>query len=271
MGIVQGLSEFLPVSSSGHIVLASAAYKVFTGAELNLHSSQEVFFDIMLHLGTLVAVLIFFKKEICDILKALWIAAKTRDFSSAEAKLGLFIILGTFFTCLVAYPIKDVAEKLVSTPQAVGWFLIGTGIILFFGERIAKKLVNKKPLGISQAILMGIAQGIAAFPGLSRSGLTIATGLLCGLDRLSAARFSFLLSIPIILGTSMLYPVLEINPQELAGFNWGAIAVGTLVSAFVGYFCIKYFLKFVAKFSLDVFAYYCFALGVSAVISFNFV
>lgn len=271
MGIVQGLSEFLPVSSSAHLVFTSSLYKFFTGAEISVHSSEEIFLDIMLHLGTLVAVLIFFRKEIMEILRALFCAAKKRSLEDGNAKLGLYIILGTIFTILVALPLKEISEKLVTSPAIVGGLLVVTGIVLYLSEVVSAKVPTKKSeITLNTAILMGIAQGLAAFPGFSRSGWTIATGLFNGVDRTTCARYSFLLSIPIILGTSMLYPLLEVNPQEALGFNWASIGVGTLVSAIVGYFCIKYFLKFVAKFSLSIFAYYCVAMGLVMGIFFGF-
>lgn len=269
MGAAQGLSEFLPISSSAHIVFTSSLYKFFTGAEINLHSSQEVFLDIMLHLGTLAAVLIFFRKEISAIIKSLWKAVVTRDFSDYEAKLGVYIILGTFFTVLLAYPLKDIAEKLVYTPQIVGVLLIITGVMLFISEFISKRIqVKTDKVTWKSAVLIGLAQGLAALPGLSRSGWTIATGLFAGLDRLSCARFSFLLSIPIILGASAIYPLTEIHPSEFATYNWSAILIGTVVSGIVGYLCIKYFLKFLEKFTLSVFAYYCLIIGFLATVFF---
>ena len=132
MGIVQGLSEFLPISSSAHLVFTSNFYKVFKGIEIVQHSNEEIFFDIMLHFGTLIAVLIFFRKEIAEILKALWQGVKSKDFSDKNAKLGLYIILGTVITVAVALPMEKVAEKLVYSPAIVGILLLITGFVLFY-------------------------------------------------------------------------------------------------------------------------------------------
>ena len=201
MGIVQGLSEFLPISSSAHLVFTSNFYKVFKGIEIVQHSNEEVFFDIMVHLGTLVAVLIFFRKDIANILKAMWHAFKTKDWSNKEAKLGLFIMAGTVITVALALPINEVAEKLVYSPAIVGVLLFITGFTLLYSEYKSKKIEAKKDeVDLKTSLLIGLAQGLAALPGFSRSGWTIATGLFCGLDRITAARYSFLLSIPIILG-----------------------------------------------------------------------
>lgn len=263
MGIVQGLSEFLPISSSAHLVFTSNFYKVFKNIEIS-HSGQEIFLDIMLHLGTLVAVLVFFRKEIWTIIKALNEGLKTKDYSSEDFKTGVFIIIGTVISVMVAYLLSGLAEKLVFRPDLVGLLLILTGFILLFSEFLAKKRVDKKAIALKSSILIAIAQGLAALPGFSRSGLTIATGLLTGSDRTTAARYSFLLSIPIIMGASMFYPLMEIDLKEIITYNWIVIIVGTIVSGVVGYLCIKYFMKFLSKFSLSVFGYYCLIMGTFA-------
>lgn len=268
MGIIQGLSEFLPISSSAHLVFTSNFYKVFKNIEIT-HSNQEIFLDIMLHLGTLIAVLIYFRKELWAIVKALFIGIKTKNYSSEDFKTGVYIILGTIITVLIAYPFCNIAEKLVFRPDLVGLILVLTGGILLFSEYLSKKRINKTPITLKSSILIAIAQGLAALPGFSRSGLTIATGLMAGNDRTTAAKYSFLLSIPIIMGASMFYPFLEIDMKEVLTFNWTAILVGTIVSAIVGYLCIKYFMKFLSRFSLAVFGYYCILMGVFAFVFFG--
>ncbi len=268
MGAVQGLSEFLPISSSAHLVFTSNFYKVFKGLEIAQESNQEIFLDIMLHLGTLIAVLIFFRKDIMDILKALYFGLKDKKYDDMDFKTGLYIIIGTIVTVIIAYPLNEVAGNLVFKPAIVGLLLIFTGGLLLFSEYLAKRNVEKKSVKLRSSILMAIAQGFAALPGFSRSGLTIATGLLSGMDRTSAARYSFLLSIPIILGASMLYPLVKLDLHEVMTYNWFAISVGTVVSAVVGYLCIKYFMKFLSKFSLAVFGYYCLLMGIFTFIFF---
>ena len=268
MGIVQGLSEFLPISSSAHLVFTSNFYKVFKGLEILEESNQEIFLDIMLHIGTLVAVLIFFRKDILQIIKALYFGLNDKNYYSLDFKMGIYILLGTLLTILVAYPLNEVAGSLVFKPAIVGLLLIFTGIILLISEFQAKKIVEKKDVNFKNSILMGIAQGLAALPGFSRSGLTIATGLFSGMDRITAARYSFLLSIPIIVIASIFYPLIKLDINEVVTYNWTAIIVGTLVSGVVGYLCIKYFLKFLGKFSLAVFGYYCLLMGIFTFIFF---
>ena len=269
MGIVQGLSEFLPISSSAHLVFTSNFYKVFKGIEIVQESNQEVFLDIMLHLGTLIAVLIFFRKEIAEIIKAIYFGLKNKDYKSTNFKIGMYIILGTVITVLIAFPLNEVAEFLVFKPQIVGCLLIFTGCLLLFSEWYGKRIKNKKEITLKSSVLIAIAQGLAALPGFSRSGLTIATGLLSGHDRTASARYSFLLCIPIILGASMVYPLIKLNVAEVLTYNWIAILTGTIVSGIVGYLCIKYFLKFVSKFSLGVFGYYCLFMGLITAIFFS--
>ena len=269
MGIVQGLSEFLPISSSAHLVFTSNFYKVFKGIEIVQESNQEVFLDIMLHLGTLIAVLIFFRKEIMEIIKALYVGLKTKDYSSKDFKTGLYIMLGTVITVVIAFPLNEVAEFLVFKPAIVGFLLIMTGGLLLFSEWYGKKIKDKKEIGLKDSVLIAIAQGLAALPGFSRSGLTISIGLLNGQDRTVAARYSFLLSIPIILGASMVYPLIKLDFAEVITYNWTAIIIGTIVSAIVGYLCIKYFLKFVGKFSLGIFGYYCLIMGIVTAVFFS--
>ena len=269
MGIVQGLSEFLPISSSAHLVFTSNFYKIFKGIEIVQESNQEVFLDIMLHLGTLIAVLIFFRKEIIQILKALYVGLKTKDYSARNFKIGVYILLGTVITVLIAFPLNEVAEFLVFKPAIVGVLLVFTGMLLLFSEYWAKRHTDKKDISLKSSILIAIAQGLAALPGFSRSGLTIATGLLSGSDRMTSARYSFLLSIPIILGASMVYPLVKLDFAEVVTYNWTAILVGTVVSGIVGYLCIKYFLKFVSKFSLAFFGYYCLIMGLVTAVFFS--
>lgn len=271
MAIVQGLSEFLPISSSGHLVFTSNICKLITGTEI-VYDVQEVFLDIVLHFGTLIAVLIFYRKDLARICCALYKAVKEKDYSSTDAKLGLYIILGTFVTLVIAYPLYGIAEMLVFTPFAVGVLLTFTGFLLIFSEYVSNNILEKSDkIDLKTSIMIAISQGMAALPGFSRSGLTIATGLILGLDRNTAARYSFLLSIPIIVAASLLYPFIKLDIAQIAQFDFVKLAVGAIVSGIVGYFCIKYFIKFVSKFSLKFFGVYCLVVGVAMTILFYFV
>ncbi len=272
MGIIQGLSEFLPISSSAHLVISSNLYKVFVGEYINEQSSQEIFLDIMLHLGTLIAVLIYFRKDIFEIIKAFINAVKTKNFSQENARMSVYILIGTIITVLIAFPLNEKAANLVFNPIIVGVLLVITGIILLTSEAYSKRKVEKSnKIDYRTSILIAIAQGLDALPGFSRSGLTISAGLFRGKDRLTSARYSFLLSIPIILGASMLYPLIKIDMHEFISYNWKAIILGTIASMIVGYLCIKYFLKFVSKYSLAFFGYYCIIIGILTSLFFLFI
>lgn len=271
MGLIQGLTEFLPVSSSGHLVLTSSLYKYFTHKDFVSGGSEEVVFDIILHLGTLLAVFLFFKDDIIKITRAFIKACLDRDFTNSDAKIAAFILIGTAFTVIVAFPLKIVSENLINLPYIVGIFIFLTGCILYLGEWVSeKKKAKTDKIDLKTAIIIGLAQGIASIPGISRSGSTISTGIFLGLDRVSCARYSFLLSLPIIIGASIFYPVLEVDLHEFLNYNWVAFAVGFLVSFVSGYFCIKYFLKFLGKHSMKIFAYYCWVAGIFMFVFFKF-
>ncbi len=269
LGIIQGLSEFLPISSSAHIVFTANIYAVLTGSSLDV-TSQHIFLSIMLHVGTLIAVMIYFWKELWTITKSFLKALYKRDFSDENAMFGVYILVGTIFTVAIAYPLNDISENLLGNPIIVAMLLILTGFVLFFSEFKSKHLEkNTQNLDLKKAIIIGLAQGLAGFPGLSRSGWTIAAGLFLGMNRVKSTRFSFLLIVPIIIGASIFYPILEIKPSEFASYNWIGIILGTITSTVVGYFCIKYFLKFVARFTMNFFAYYCIIAGLLVITFFT--
>lgn len=271
MGIVQGLSEFLPISSSAHLVFTSHIIQMISGNHIPDESSYDTVLSMMLHIGTLIAVFVFFWKEVVEIWNALVKGIKTKDYSDYNTKLGLYIILGTIITVFVALIFQNRAEELMETPAVVGFLLIITGSFLLGSEKYSEKIENKSDkVSLKTAIIMSVAQGLAALPGFSRSGLTIASGLFNKTERIACARYSFLLSIPIILGASVVYPLKEIQMSELMSYNWVYIGIGTFVSAVVGYICIKYFLAFLSKYSLRAFGYYCLIVGFIATLFFTF-
>lgn len=271
-GLIQGLAEFLPISSSGHLILVSSIYKNIMGKELASGGHQEVFFDIMLHLGTLIAVLVYFREDIKNLLTNFIISIKNNTLkTNEESKFFLNVMVGTIATIAVFYPFKDVAETLIQKPAYVGISLIIAGTVLFSTEFISNKFNQKITLvGWKRAAAIGTAQALAGiFHGLSRSGLTISTGLATGLNRVTAARFSFLLSIPIILLAVVSESVSFIKTGEISGFNWSAILTGTLIAALVGYFCVKYFIKFLSNNKLNIFAIYCWTVGLASLLYFG--
>lgn len=264
MGAVQGLTEFLPVSSSGHIVISSAFYKMLTGAEIVV-TNEEIFFDILIHLSTLFAVIIYFFGDIKNILSNFYTAAKEKNYKSDNFLFVIYILIATLITGVFGLFTKEAAHNLTENPFIVSIFIIITGCVLLISEKI-KKDENKKT-DIKTALVVGLFQGFAVMPGLSRSGMTISSAMFMGLKRFDAARFSFILSIPIILLASFIYPLLTFDLKDIANFNYQALISGMVTSFITGYLCIKYFMNFLKNNNLKCFAYYCFVMGtISAVI-----
>lgn len=267
MGIVQGLTEFLPVSSSGHIVLSSALFKIFSHTDINLVTNEEIFFDILIHLATLLSVIIYFFKDIKQICVEFFKSIYKKDYKNENFKFGMYILLATIITCIFGYFTKDISHKLTQNPFIVSLFIIFTGIVLFFSEKIKTK---EKKMDLKTAIIVGISQGLAVLPGISRSGMTISSAVFSGIKRIEAAKFSFILSIPIIILASVVYPILNFDSADIKTFNYTAIITGMLASFIVGYFCIKYFMKFLQKYGLRVFSYYCWLIGGICAVVFYF-
>lgn len=266
MGAVQGLTEFLPVSSSGHIVLSSAFYKMLIGADIVV-TNEEIFFDILIHLSTLFAVIIYFLGDIKNILSDFYTAAKEKNYKSDGFLFVIYILIATFVTALFGLITKEAAHNLTENPFIVSIFIITTGFVLLISEKIKTKGKNK--INLKTALVVGLFQGFAVMPGLSRSGMTISSAMFMGLKRFDAAKFSFILSIPIILLASFVYPLLTFDLKDIANFNFAALLSGMVTSFITGYICIKYFMNFLKNNNLRCFAYYCFIMGaLSAIIFF---
>lgn len=265
-GIIQGLTEFLPVSSSAHLVLTAAIFEKFLHLP-HIPDSEELFFDLMLHLGTLIAVVIYFKGELNTIFKAFFKALSTKNFDEDKnAKLPVFIAVGTLTSICLAFPFKDLLKEIFQRPDLVGFFLLCTASLLSFTEFYSEHHAKDSSISIKKAVFIGFFQGMAMiFRGISRSGSTMAAGLLSGLSRVEAARYSFLLSIPIILLAVIFHSAELLETGQLYGFSIGPILVGTAISAIVGYLCIKYFLVFLQKHTLHYFAVYCAIIGILAI------
>ena len=261
-GTIQGLSEFLPISSSAHIIFSNKIYEIFAGVQA-INLQEEIFFSIIVHLATLLAVVIYFFKDLKQVTRDFFVSIKNKEYSNENFKLVNYILLATFITGVIGLLLKNQVEKLVSSPVVICVLLFITGIILLSSEKFYK---GNKQINLKYAILIGLAQAMAIFPGFSRSGLTISTALFCGMDRVKAARFSFLMSIPIIFLASFIYPLIELDFSTIATFNHKAIAVGFVASFIVGYLCIKYFMKLLGQLSLRIFGYYCL---VAAIVMFS--
>jgi len=246
LAVIQGLTEWLPVSSSGHLIIIQ---KVLG---LNL----PLIYSVMLHVGTLFVVLTVFRKDILDIIKAL----VKRDFGNEEGKLGLFITVGSVPIAIIGFVFYDVFESLFSNLPAVGLALLITGWIIFVSE---KRLGNRK-MGILDSLIMGLAQGVTIIPGISRSGITIATGLLRKIDKATAFRYSFLLSVPAVIGAT----VMESKDLVTGNVDGVPLFLGAIISMVVGYTSLKLLQKIIMNEKFHLFAYYCWTVGI-AIIAFT--
>lgn len=248
LGLVQGLTEFIPVSSSGHLLLLHQALGITNGG---------LSYDVALHIGTLSALVIFFHRDIHELLLAL-----VRP--SPKTRLARLLIMATIPAVIAGALLQDKAETTFRSAPLVCLTLAGFALIMLWAERVASRQQGQKDLqklSLGQALVIGSAQAIALIPGVSRSGSTITTGLFVGLDRVAATRFSFLLSIPITLGAILKVAVTNDTAGQI-GDHPGIFVVG-IVTAFVsGIFAIQYLLKFVAKHTLKAFAYYRLILAV---------
>jgi len=257
LGIIQGLTEFLPVSSSGHLVIAQGFLPGF--------QQQGVLFDVMLHIGTLLAVVFFLWQEIVDILKALAprtqaaVAHGHNDNISVRRRIALYIIIGTIVTGTIGILCKDVIHHLFESVEIAGAMLLVTGILLFAAERMPHATRTEKEMTAVDALVIGLAQACALMPGISRSGATIAFGLFRHIDGETAARFSFLLSIPAILGAT----VLEIGYVQTVSLHEILVyGVGMLTAAVVGFGALRLLFIIIKKRELRFFAYYCWCVGI---------
>ena len=247
LGIVQGLTEFLPVSSSAHLILARA----FFGWEVP--GAFGLAFDVALHVGTLLAILAFFTRDIAAMIAA--IPSMASSTPSDPARMGQRIVLGTVPVVVVGLTLNDFIEGTLRTPVVAACALAVGAAVMFVAERAGVGRRGADSVSWMEAVLIGCAQASALIPGVSRSGSTIAIGMLLGLRREAAARFTFLLAIPAMLAAAA-KEALELRHLALPDGSAMAMLVGLVVSALVGYLTIKYFLQYLAAHRLDVFAYY---------------
>lgn len=248
LGLVQGLTEFLPVSSSGHLILV----RELMG--LNAEGSSFLFFDIMVHVGTLVAVVIVLFKQIVSLFKKPY-------------KNLAMLVVACIPAVVVGFTCKDVIDKYFSTAQYLCFFFIITAALMLVGEIIAKRNKNPKDLNWSSAIAMGVMQGAGVFPGISRSGSTIFGGTVAGAKSKQIATFSFLMSIPIILGSLLLSVIDSAQAGTLGSINYFSVFVGAASAFASGMIAVRVMLKLIAKANYKWFSLY---LVIVAVLCFVF-
>lgn len=242
MGIIQGITEWLPISSSGHLVIFQHLFQ----------QPSDLFLDLMLHYGSLLVLLLVFYKDITKMLLSIFF----KKYKGYRRYLYL-IVIGSVPTAIIGFLFHDVAESLFSSLFAVSISLIITGSLLYLTKYAAPNAADNNTI---KSFIIGIVQGIAIIPGISRSGSTISTGMLLGLGRKDSARFSFLLAIPALLGAA-LYET-ETSPNLVLDSAYLLpILIGTIVSVIVGYIALKYLLTLINKGRFYKFSYYCWFVG----------
>lgn len=256
LGLIQGITEFLPISSSGHLVIFESLF--------GLQASELGAFDIFLHFGTLIAIILYFKKEVWQMIRELLLLTKDKFFD----KLIVRIVVATIPVGLVGFYAKDWLEGKFRQPFTVGLLMIITGAFFLLAERWPEKK-DKEKTGIKAALIMGVVQIFGLLPGISRSGSVISGGLLSGVKRREAARFSFLMALPAI-GGAVLLQTIDFFGADYAGYSisdyWLFYAVGFLTALASSFFAIKWVLRFFLKHELSSFSVYLFLVGVLAML-----
>ena len=266
LGLIQGLTEFLPVSSSGHLSILQNLFK------LDYAESEHLLFDVLLHVGTLAAVFVFYWKDIRTMVKDTvgFIAGNTND-SGEQGRFKpsvrmVFLIIIATLPLIVVLPFMDSIERLAGNTPFISFALIVTGLLVYISGKLAEGRKTEKTSTMLDAVIVGAAQAVATIPGLSRSGTTITVGLSRGYKREFAVRFSFLLSVPAILGSTVVTLIKAIS----AGINWAnvpAYLVGMLIAGVVGYFALVFLKKLVMSGdAFSKFAYYCWGIGILSLI-----
>lgn len=264
LGIVQGLTEFLPVSSSGHLALLENFFGV--------KEDNMLFFTVLLHFGTLIAVFVVFWKDIWELIQELILTIKDligkkglRLDERPVRRLGVMIIIACIPTAIIGFVFGDIFEGIYSKPIGIACMLVITGLLLIAAETWGGGNRTAKDLNARNAIFVGIVQGLAIIPGISRSGSTLFASLLCKLEREFAVKFVFLISIPTILG-SLILELPDGIKQGMSGQSWGPVIVGVIVAFLSGLFAVKVMLRVVSNRKLKYFSYYLFVLAVCVII-----
>ncbi len=256
LGIVQGLTEFIPVSSTAHLLIAQTV--------LGIPADNAMFvFLVLVQLGTTLALIVYFWKDLISLIQAFF----ARPFSTPENRLAWFIIIATIPALIAGVLLKNAVQTLFGTPLLeAGIRLLAAAVLLFVAERLGRRTRNLDSMNWLDALIVGIFQVLAIFPGVSRSGTTISAGMIREFDRPSAARFAFLLSIPVSLAAGA-YELLDVLKLPHLGSFLPLVATGFVLAAIVGWFSIRWLLNYLNRHSLYVFAAYCAVVGIIVLIA----
>jgi undecaprenyl-diphosphatase len=249
LAIVQGLTEFLPISSSAHLILVPLVLK---------WPDQGLAFDVAVHLGSLIAVLAYFRDEVVAMILA-WSKSMAGGGSTADSRLAWWVILGTIPAVIVGLIFKDIIETDLRSPWVIAIATIVFALLLWIADLRKSKQRNESQLKFSDVVVIGCFQALALIPGTSRSGITMTAGLLLGLSRQAAARFSFLLSIPVIFASGSLQTVELLESSQV--IDWLALLLAVALSAFSAGLCIHWFLGLIDRIGMLPFVIYRMLLG----------
>ena len=264
LGIIQGLTEFLPISSSAHLVIAPYIFG------WHIPAQEGFIFDVLVQLGTLLAVIFYFRKDLFQIIVGVINGLiDKRPFSNPMSRLGWILILATIPAVIAGFLFKDLVERAFGSPLAAGLFLLGTAALLVIAELVGKRNRLFDTISWLDALIVGLFQVISLLPGISRSGSTIAGGMIRNLDRPSAARFSFLMTVPVMIGAGAL-ALVDLIKSPTFTMQIPTLIAGFIVSAIVGYLSIRWLLSYLIKHPLYFFAIYCLVLSIITII-FSFV
>ena len=257
LGIIQGLTEFLPVSSSGHLELGKS---IFGSSDIDLT------FSVLVHGATACSTLVVFRKDILELIRG-FVKTNSENAFASRRYIG-WILASALPAALVAFTLRDALEStFVNQPQRVGYMLCVTALILFTSERMR---TTKRSLSLPRATAIGVAQALAIIPGISRSGSTIGIGIALGISRDEAARFSFLMALPVILGATAL-EILDLIQEPSTGeasTAWSAYLIGAIAAFTSGWWACQWMIRWVKSTSLNAFALYCLLAGLAAILIF---
>ncbi len=260
LGVVQGLTEFIPVSSSGHLVLVPH----LLGWQFD--QTQAFIFDVLVQWGTLFAVIVYFWRDLMEIASSFvkgLLAGK--PFADENSRMGWYLIIATLPAVVVGLLTKDLIESAFASARATGFFLLITALLLVVAERVGRRSRSMKEIGRLDALWIGCSQVLALLPGISRSGATIAGGMTRNLDRSSAARFSFLMSVPVLFGAGLL-ACRDLFALPAADHFMLPLAAGFLAALISGYAAIRWLIAYLSNHSLYVFAGYCLLVGLYIIV-----
>lgn len=258
LGIVQGLTEFLPISSSGHLLIFHDLF--------NWQTLDNLAFDVFLHWGTLLALVVYFYKDIIRYLSAFLKSLRHWNLNSdLDQKIAWLILISMIPAVIAGIFLDDLINDIFRNSFSVAMFLIVVGLIFLMVEKYTKKELDLRSLTWQKSLLLGLAQAIALIPGVSRSGATISTGMALKLNREVAARFSFLMSIPVVFAAGV-KKAWDLREMTLSGQDWLIYLTGMVAAVVIGIITIKYLLAYLRNHTLNIFAYYRIILGIAIII-----